>query len=127
MLNSVCFGTNDLQRAGAFYDSVLASIGLERRVTVDNEIGYGPEGGSVCFWILTPFNHQAATHGNGSQVIFEAPNAAAVDRFHALALELGGADEGAPGPRDYSPGYYGAYCRDLDGNKLHAFVIDQKE
>ena len=46
---------------------------------------------------------------------------AAVDAFHATALKLGSRDEGAPGPRPrYGPSYYGAYVRDLDGNKLQA-------
>ncbi len=90
MLTSVCFGTNDLQQAGVFYDDVLAAIGLERLVTVDNEIGYRLANGTVCFWILTPFNQQTATSGNGTQIIFEASNTSAVDRFHELALQLGG-------------------------------------
>ena len=124
MLTSVCLGTNDLSRAGAFYDEVLAPLGLKRLVTVHNEVGYGPENGSVSLWILTPYDGQSATFGNGTQVIFQAPDTAAVNRFHELTLQHGGKDEGAPGPRDYSPGYYGAYCRDPDGNKLHAFVIE---
>ena len=123
MLASVCFGTNDLSRAGAFYDEVLETIGLIRLESNEREIGYGPHGGSPVFWILLPFNGQPATRGNGTQVIFEASAADAVDRFHRAALQSGGDDEGAPGPRDYAPGYYGAYCRDLDGNKLHIFTM----
>ena len=46
-----------------------------------------------------------------------------VDSFYKVAIDNGGTDEGAPGPRDYAPGYYGAYCRDRDGNKLHIYTM----
>ena len=123
MISAVCFGTNDLARAGEFYDRVLATLGVIRLKANDIEIGYGTAGGSPAFWVLKPYDGKSATHGNGSQVIFEAPNQEAVDQFHKVAIATGGVDEGAPGARDYSPGYYGAYCRDLDGNKLHVYII----
>ncbi|MEM7215041.1 MAG: VOC family protein [Pseudomonadota bacterium] len=122
MLSGVCVGTNDLERAGEFYDALLASIDMRRLITVDNEIGYGALDGPVTFWVLTPYNGEKATFGNGTQVMFLAPNKAKVDAFHETAIASGGTDEGAPGPRDYSPGYYGAYVRDLDGNKLHVSI-----
>lgn len=118
MLLGVCLGTNDLSRAAAFYDALLAPLGMVRTMEADDEVGYGPEGGSSCFWILKPYDQQPATRGNGTQVTFQGADNAAVDAFHAAAVALGGSDEGAPGYR-YRPGYYGAYCRDLDGNKLH--------
>ena len=121
MLAGVCVGTNDLEAAGAFYDEVLATIGLERLVTVEREIGYGLPGGTTDFWVLTPFDGKPATFGNGTQVMFCHDDAKVIDAFHDAVMRLGGSDEGAPGPRDYSEGYYGAYCRDLDGNKLHIF------
>ena len=120
MLSSVCVGTNNLDVAGEFYDRVLETIGMVRIVTVEREFGYGSKGGEVTFWVLIPFNDQPASFGNGTQVIFHAPSREAVDEFHKAALEMGGSDEGAPGLRDYRPNYYGAYCRDTDGNKLHA-------
>lgn len=123
MLANVCLGTNDLERAGAFYDAVLAPMGLERLSTDDREIGYGVSGGDPMLWVLKPINGEAATSGNGTQASFEASSSDAVDQFYRLAIERGAVDEGPSGPRDYYPGYYGAYCRDLDGNKLHAFII----
>lgn len=123
MFSGVCFGTNDLVRAGEFYDRVLSTIGVVRLAENDNEIGYGVADGEPTFWVLIPFDKKSATHGNGTQVIFSAEDSNAVGRFHATAMESGGSDEGAPGPRDYAPGYYGAYCRDPDGNKLHVFVM----
>ncbi len=121
MLAGVCVGTNDLAAAGAFYDEVLAIVGFERQVTVEREIGYGRPGGPNEFWVLTPFNGEPASVGNGVQVMFSLPDEDGVRAFYDAVIRLGGADEGAPGPRDYSEGYYGAYCRDLDGNKLHVF------
>ena len=119
MLSSACLGTNDLARAGRFYDAVLAPLGLVRSYEDDREIGFGPEGAKPCLWILKPYDGRPATWGNGTQLIFSAETTEAVHAFHAAALAHGGMDEGAPGPRDYGPGYYGAYCRDPDGNKLH--------
>lgn len=121
MLTAVCLGTNDLAKAADFYDAVLGTIGMERRVTDEVEIGFGVAGGPVSFWILKPFDKNPATFGNGTQVMFKAETIEDVHRFYDQAIASGGSDEGAPGPRDYSPTYYGAYLRDLDGNKLHVY------
>lgn len=118
MLLGVTLGTNDLAKAGAFYDAVLSTLNMVRTMTVDGEIGYGAADNTSCFWVLTPFNKQAATVGNGVQVTFQASSNAQVEAFYHTVLAYGGADEGAPGYR-YRANYFGAYCRDLDGNKLH--------
>ncbi|MEM9138967.1 MAG: VOC family protein [Pseudomonadota bacterium] len=123
MLTAVCLGSNDLDAATRFYDGVLATLGMVRTVTEAHERGYGAPGATPSLWVVTPYNEQPATFGNGTQIIFSAADPDAVAAFHAAALAAGGQDEGAPGPRDYAPGYYGAYCRDLDGNKLHVSVI----
>ena len=125
MFSHVSVGTRDLERAGAFYDAVLAPIGLCRRAVV-------PDGGpaAACwvqpgrplprFYVYVPFDGQLASAGNGSMVAFLAPSVAAVDRAYDSGLRAGGQGEGAPGERArYGTGYYGAYLRDLDGNKLH--------
>ena len=119
LLSGVCVGTKDLETAGLFYDAVLRVIGMERLSIQGDEIGYGPEGGAPNFWVLLPFDGKPASHGNGVQVMFEADKRELVDLFHKTALLNGGVEEGAPGPRDYAPGYYGAYVRDPDFNKLH--------
>lgn len=118
MLLGITLGTNNLPRAGAFYDQLLSTLGMVRTMEVDGEIGYGPLGGPSCFWILKPFDQQPATRGNGTQVTFKATCNNGVEEFHRIALMLGGVDEGTPNYR-YRPHYFGAYCRDLDGNKLH--------
>ncbi|MFT6915799.1 MAG: hypothetical protein ACJAWL_002109 [Motiliproteus sp.] len=118
MLLGVCLGTNNLAHAAAFYDHLLNTLGMVRTMEADDEIGYGLPGGPSCFWVIQPFDQQPATRGNGTQVTFKAVSNAAVEAFHQAALAFAGTDEGTPGYR-YRPGYFGAYCRDLDGNKLH--------
>jgi len=122
MYSHTTLGTNDIRRAVAFYDPLLAKLGVTRQES-DLERGYagyaaGPDT-TPQFWILRPINHEDATVGNGVTIAFEAPDRPTVDRFHATALAHGGSDEGAPGLRPhYHPDYYGAYLRDPDGNKL---------
>lgn len=125
MFSHVTLGTNDMKRARAFYDALLAPLGLKRLADYGDEgIAYGRPGEHderPPLWILTPFNRQRATWGNGTHVALLAPTRAAVDAFHRIALAEGGSDEGRPGLRPaYHPHYYGAYVRDPDGNKLQA-------
>jgi catechol 2,3-dioxygenase-like lactoylglutathione lyase family enzyme len=130
MLSYVCFGTNDLARARAFYDAVLGVVGMSRCVTGDAEwdriaAGWGiyRDGGAheLAFWINTPFDQKPATVGNGSMVAFRARSRREVDEFHAAALAHGGVCEGPPGLRlNYAPDFYAAYVRDPDGNKIAA-------
>lgn len=121
MISHTMLGTNDLEKATAFYDRVLGELGCARVRKSDRSAAYGPgKDGPPIFWICKPYDGKPAGVGNGTHVAFLAPDRASVDRFHAAALALGGKDEGAPGPRDYSPHYYGGYVRDLDGNKIQA-------
>lgn len=123
MLLGVCVGTNNLEQASQFYDSVLSTLGWQRTMQNEVEVGYGLQPSQSQFWVLKPYNGSAATVGNGTQVSFPADSAESVNSFYANAIECGAKDEGLPGPRDYQPGYYGAYCRDLDGNKLHVYTL----
>jgi len=118
----VTVGTNDLNKARAFYDSVLAPLGLKRL----KDFG---DGGSCWgqsteeFMVLKPADGKPATHANGGTISFEAPSRAAVAAFHRAALAAGGKDEGAVGPRGFWPNAYAGYVRDLDGNKLAAYCF----
>jgi len=119
MLAYVTIGTNDLPRAAAFYDVLLAELGGSRMMEEPDYFvawSTGQEGAGL--GVTIPFNKQPATAGNGNMVALAASSREQVDRLHARALELGGSDEGAPGQR--SEGFYAAYFRDLDGNKLNA-------
>ncbi|MBX4865592.1 VOC family protein [Rhizobium bangladeshense] len=121
MLLYITLGTNDLQRAGHFYDAVLGALGYRRQRHSEEEIGYSADGDTRCrFWVVTPFNRRRATAGNGAMVALAAETRAAVDAFHAAAIEAGAVDEGKPGLRSYHAHFYAAYVRDLDGNKLSA-------
>ena len=116
--------TNDLDRGAAFYDSVLAEIGAKRFSTTDRMVVYGAQPDAPMLMLCTPFDKQEATVGNGVMVSLKLDSREVVDRIHAKALELGAEDEGAPGPRGQTGGYF-AYFRDLDGNKLAAFTMGE--
>lgn len=128
MLTYVYFGTNDLDRAIAFYDAALSPLGMRRCVTNDPQwdrisAGWGTyeDDGlrELAFWIGKPFDQQPASVGNGSMVSFRARSWDEVDAFHAAALAHGGTSEGAPGLRlHYAADFYAAYVRDPDGNKV---------
>lgn len=117
MLSVARYGTRDIERAKVFYDGIAQLLGAKRIVDRLEVIGYkGPDGGM--FLIGKPLAGEA-TVGNGTQMGFAAPSRAVVDAVHAKALELGGKCEGPPGIRGSDPnGFYGAYFRDPDGNKL---------
>ena len=122
MLGYVTVGTNDLARGAPFYDAIAAAMGTARMMENDQFIAWGTPGGGAGIGLTRPENGQPATVGNGVMVALEARDRAQVDQLHALALSLGGRDEGAPGLR--GPGFYAAYFRDLDGNKLNVFVME---
>jgi catechol 2,3-dioxygenase-like lactoylglutathione lyase family enzyme len=126
MFSHVMVGARDLARMGAFYDAVLAPLGLGRRWEGQDDggppgIGWAAPGTRVpTFFVQEPFDRGPAGAGNGCMVAFLAPSPAAVREAHAAGLAAGGTDEGAPGERpQYGRGYYGAYLRDPEGNKLH--------
>ena len=121
MLLYTTVGTNDLARAGRFYDAILSPLGYARQKEATGEIGYAADGDVRCrFWVVEPFNREPATFGNGVTIALVAPSRAAVDAFHAAALAAGGTDEGAPGLRPFHASFYAAFVRDHDGNKLAA-------
>jgi predicted lactoylglutathione lyase len=122
MIGYVTLGTNDLDRAAAFYDDLLAEIGAARFMEEKQFIAWAVAPDQPAMSVTTPFDGNKATVGNGSMVALAVKNPEQVQALHAKALELGGADEGAPGPRGDS-GFYAAYFRDLDGNKLNAFCM----
>ena len=123
MIGYVVLGTNNLARAASFYDELLAEMGVSRMMDF-GERGYAwaaaMDKPMLC--IMTPYDGQPATVGNGVMAGIAADSRDQVDRIHKKAIELGGADEGAPGLRaEGGEGFYAAYFRDLDGNKLDVF------
>ena len=120
MLGYVTIGYLHAEPALAFYDPVLAAIGMKRAFFDGGWAGYGPEGSDdQNVFLCPPFDGQPARGGNGIMIAFKGPDKAAVDAAYAAGLEAGGTDEGAPGPRpEDSTTFYGAYLRDPTGNKI---------
>ncbi|MFA9201525.1 MAG: VOC family protein [Cypionkella sp.] len=122
MIGYVTLGTNDLQKAAPFYDALAAELGVGRMMEFDTFIAWGEPGSPAAGIGLTkPFDGNPATVGNGVMVALAAKDEAQVQRLYDIALANGGTDEGAPGDR--GGGFYAGYFRDLDGNKLNAFVM----
>ena len=121
MLGYVTLGTNDLARAAKFYDAIAAELGVSRMMENEQFVAWGVPGGSAGIGLTKPFDGKPATVGNGVMAALAAKDRAQVDRLYNLAMSLGAQDEGAPGER--FPGFYAAYFRDPDGNKLNAFAM----
>jgi catechol 2,3-dioxygenase-like lactoylglutathione lyase family enzyme len=121
MIGYVTLGTNRFNEAAKFYDDLLAVVGAGRIWESDRFIAWGTGMTSPAVSLAKPYDGNPATVGNGVMValVMDAPEK--VDAIHARALELGGTDEGAPGPRGAQ--FYAGYFRDLDGNKLNAFCM----
>lgn len=119
MIGYTTVGTNDLQKAVAFYDALLAEVGAGRFMQEDTFVAWSVAPDQPAFSVCKPYDGKAATVGNGVMVALTVDSTDKVDAVHAKAMELGGTDEGAPGPR--TDGFYAGYFRDLDGNKLNVF------
>ena len=119
MIGYVTLGTNDLPRAAAFYDALLAVIGARRLWEFERGIAWGVAQDKPSLGVMRPYDGQAATHGNGTMVALVVDARDKVDAVYAKAIELGARDEGPAGPR--GEGFYAGYFRDPDGNKLAVF------
>jgi catechol 2,3-dioxygenase-like lactoylglutathione lyase family enzyme len=121
MFSHVFIGVREFERALAFYEPLMAALGIGQRFCDRGRPWAGwqlPGQVRPLFLIGAPLEGEHAA-GNGQMTAFLAPHRAAVDLAHALALAHGGTCAGAPGLRpEYHPDYYGAYFRDPDGNKL---------
>ena len=122
MIGYVTLGTTDMDKAAAFYDALFETVGAARGMSGETFISWGVSPQQPALGIIKPYDGNAATVGNGTMVALAFAGPDKVDAVHAKALELGGKDEGAAGPRGDS-GFYAGYFRDLDGNKLCAFCM----
>ena len=117
MIGYTTIGVNDMARAEAFYGALLAELGGAQLFGQDRIKFYGTAAGGAMLAICIPYDEQAQNPGNGNMIAIDAGGRENVDKLYAKAIELGASDEGEPGER--VPGvFYGAYVRDLDGNKL---------
>lgn len=122
MIGYVTLGTNDLDRAARFYDALLGEIGAKRMMQTERFVVWFVAPDKPALGLFKPFDGQPATAGNGTMVALAVDSPARVDALHRKALELGGTDEGAAGPRGI-PGFYAGYFRDPDGNKLNFYCF----
>lgn len=122
MFSHVFVGVGDFDTALAFFNPLMAALGMERRFCERDRPWAGwqaPGSPRPLFLIGAPFDRQAHAPGNGQMVAFLADSRATVRTAYDAALANGGASEGAPGLRpEYHANYYGAYFRDPDGNKI---------
>lgn len=121
MIGYVTLGTNKFDDAAKFYDELFGLIGAGRILEDDRFVAWGRSMKEPGVSIAKPWDGKPATVGNGVMIAIAVDSPDTVDAFHAKALELGGTDEGAPGPRGEQ--FYAGYFRDLDGNKLNAFCM----
>ncbi len=121
MIGYVTLGTNDIEKAAAFYDALLGELGAKRMMEGETFIAWSAGMDKPGIGLIKPFNGEPATVGNGVMVAIACDKPETVDRLHKKALELGGKDEGAAGPRGET--FYAGYFRDPDGNKLNLFCM----
>jgi catechol 2,3-dioxygenase-like lactoylglutathione lyase family enzyme len=122
MIDHVSVGVTDLERSGRFYELTLAPLGLLRLVTRPATVGFGkayPE-----FWINLRAGMAPAELASGVHICLRTKSTAAVDAFHAAALNAGGCSDGAPGLRPHDRvRYYAAFVIDPDGNRIEAVTF----
>ncbi|WP_397412439.1 VOC family protein [Polaromonas sp.] len=122
VISHISIGTNDYPRARAFYDAVLGTLQIKQVMTHGESVAYGrafPE-----FWVGRPLDGGLAAPSNGTHISFLANSPAEVDAFYTQALALGATSDGSPGLRPhYTPTYYAAFVRDLDGHKIEAMCF----
>ncbi len=121
MLGYATIGTKDMDRACAFYDALLAEVGGKQLFGMDRIKFYGTAMDQAMIAVCIPYDEGAHDPGNGNMLAIPGGSREGVDKLYAKAIELGATDEGPPGER--LPVFYGAYVRDLDGNKLCFFEM----
>ena len=121
MIGYATIGVNDMERAVAFYDALLSEIGGSQLMGMDRIKFYGTSTDQAMLALCIPYDEAPHERGNGQMVAIPGGSREGVDKLYAKALELGATDEGPPGER--LPVFYGAYVRDLDGNKLCFFEM----
>tara|TARA_B100000674_G_C37833886_1_gene911915 strand:- start:803 stop:1177 length:375 start_codon:yes stop_codon:yes gene_type:complete len=121
MFSFITIGTNNLKRAGSFYDKVLKPLKIQRTLTHNRYFGYSRNisPNKIELYLIKPHNKKRATVGNGTMVTFIAKSRKVVEDFYKIGIKLGAKSEGVPGPR-HGKDYY-AYIRDPDGNKICVF------
>jgi catechol 2,3-dioxygenase-like lactoylglutathione lyase family enzyme len=127
MIDHVSIAVRDLAAAARFYEPMLATLGMKKlREWPDAAIGFGkdyPE-----FWLNKRSRMTPVPEDSGTHICLRARETAVVDAFYAAGLAAGAASDGAPGFREhYSNGYYAAFIRDPDGNRIEVVTFVTKK
>ena len=125
MIGYVTVGTNDLERSKQFYDNLFEELGARSFFANERIVFWTVKDGASSFAVAKPYDEKEASVGNGNMVAIHVDSREQVDAIYAKAMELGATDEGPPGER--IPTFYGAYIRDLDGNKLVFYKMTAPE
>jgi catechol 2,3-dioxygenase-like lactoylglutathione lyase family enzyme len=122
MIDHVSVGVTNLEVAARFYEAVLGVIGYQRLEVRPRTIGFGKTYAE--FWINLREAMAPVAADSGAHVGLRVRTAQLVDAFHAAALAAGGTCGGEPGLRpQHGEGYYAAFIRDPDGNRLEAVTF----
>ena len=128
MIAYTMVGTRDLDKALAFYEPIFDAMGFNICWKDDSSVSFGKKDNLNFprFFVGYPFDGNPSSVGNGVMTAFQFDSPSTVDKLHGIAMNFGGSSEGEPGYRpQYAEGFYAAYVRDPDGNKL-AFVVYPK-
>ena len=121
MIGYVTVGTNDIEKASAFYDALLGEMGAQRIMEGEAFVAWGVAPDKPGFGVIKPYDGKDACVGNGVMVALGCDKPETVDRLYNKAMALGAADEGPAGPRGEN--FYAGYFRDPDGNKLNFYCM----
>jgi catechol 2,3-dioxygenase-like lactoylglutathione lyase family enzyme len=122
MIDHVSIAVRDLKACESFYEAVLATIGYAKLIVRPTTVGFGKKYSD--FWLNERRNMEPVDPDSGTHVCLRASSVEDVQAFHAAAIKGGGASDGAPGPRpEYTAGYYAAFVRDPEGNKIEAVTF----
>jgi len=124
MIGYITIGSNDFNASMQFFDELFAVIDVKRLWQTDTMAAWGRSRNEPAFCITVPFDKEVACVGNGTMIAFKVESKEQVQQLHAKAIELGAENEGDAGPRG-TGGFYGAYFRDLDGNKFNFYTPAQ--
>ena len=126
MIDHVSIAVRDLAASAAAYERILAALGMRRVVERAGSVGFGKT--YLELWLNERRAGAPLPADTGHHVCLRAPDEAAVNAFHRIALAQGYGDAGAPGPRQGAmTGYYGAFIQDRDGNKIEAATFPRKD
>ena len=122
MFAYVTVGTNDKEKAVAFYAELLGALGAKQLFKNEHLVFFGVNMATPMIAVGTPYNGEVAINGKGTMLAIPVGSSENVDKIYAKALKLDATNEGAPGER--APGFYGGYIRDFDRNKITICHLD---